>query len=112
MPFKVRSGTVTNGEDSLCTTCRLSTIIRGRTLGEEMVQCHALGQRTAQITFKVKFCSSYNDARQPSVLQMVEHAWILQPGSKKRAPGFIRSSELQQEELAEIMVGIHTHERD
>ncbi len=108
MNLKIRNGTVSNSEESLCATCRLSTIVRGRTLDEEIVQCHALGHRAAMVTFKVKFCSSYSDARQPSVMQMIEHAWILQPGSKKRLPGFVRSRDLQQEELADIMVGIHT----
>ena len=42
MPLKVQNGTVSNSESSLCNTCRLSTIVRGRTLDEEIVQCHAL----------------------------------------------------------------------
>ena len=112
MPFKVRNGSVTNSEESLCTTCRLSTIVRGRTLGEEIVQCHALSPRTATLTFKVKSCSSYSDARQPSVMQMLEHAWILQPGSKKQPAGFVRSGELREEELADIMVGLHRRGRE
>lgn len=112
MPFKVRNGSVSNSEESLCTTCRLSVIVRGRTLGEEIVQCHALSQRAAVVTFKVKTCSSYSDARQPSVMQMLELAWILQPGSKKRVPGFVRSRDLQQEELADIVVAMHAHERE
>jgi hypothetical protein len=112
MPFKIRNGTLSNSEETLCTTCRLSTIVRGRTLGEEIVQCHALSHRAAMVTFKVKSCSSYSDARQPSVMQMLEHAWILQPGSKKRSPGFVRSRDMEQEELADIMVAVHSRERD
>jgi hypothetical protein len=40
-------------------------------------------------------------------MQMVQAAWILRPGSKKRPAGFIRGSDLRQEELADIMVDIH-----
>jgi hypothetical protein len=112
MRFKIRNGSVSNSEDSLCTTCRLSTIVRGRALREEIVQCHALPPRGTAVTFKVKSCSSYSDARQPSFMQMLEHAWILQPASKKQPAGFVRSRDLRQEELADIMVGLHTRERE
>ena len=108
MLFKIGNGSVSNSEESLCTTCRLSTIVRGRTLEEEIVQCHAMCTRSAIVTFTVKFCSSYSDARQPSVMQMLEHAWILQPGSRKRPPGFVHSRDLQEQERADIMVGMHT----
>lgn len=107
MHLKVHNGTPSNSESSLCNTCRLSTIVRGRTLDEEIVQCHAMSMHATQITFTVTFCSAYSDARQPSYLQMVEHAWILQPGSKKRPAGFIRGADLRQEELSDIMVDIH-----
>jgi len=107
MHLKVHNGTASNGENSLCTTCRLSTIVRGRTLDEEIVRCHAMSTRSARVTFKVTFCSAYSDARRPSYLQMMEHAWILQPGSKKRPAGFIRGADLRQEELSDIMVDIH-----
>ena len=84
MHLKVHDGTASNGDSNLCATCRLSTIVRGRTLDEEIVQCHALSMRSTRVTFKVTYCSAYSDARRPSYLQMVEHAWILQPGSKKK----------------------------
>ena len=100
-----------NGDSSLCATCRLSTIVRGRALDEEIVQCHAMSMRSARVTFKVTFCSSYSDARQPSYMQMMQVAWILQPGSKKRPAGFIRGADLGQEELADVMVDIH-HRHD
>ncbi len=85
---------------NLCATCRLSTIVRGRSLDEEIVQCHARAMRTMRVTFKVTFCSAYSDARQPTYMQMLEDAWILQPGSKKRPAGFIRGADLKQEELS------------
>jgi hypothetical protein len=107
MHLKVQNGTASNCESSLCNTCRLSTIVRGRALDEEIVHCHALSTQSMRITFKVTHCSAYSDARRPSYLQMMEHAWILRPGSKKRPAGFIRSADLRQDELAEIMVDIH-----
>ncbi len=107
MHLKVQNGTVSNSESSLCNTCRLSTIVRGRTLDEEIVQCHALSMRSTRVTFKVTHCSAYSDARHPSYMQMLEHAWILRPGSKKRPAGFIRSADLHQDELSDIMVDIH-----
>jgi hypothetical protein len=106
MHLKVRNGTAPNSDANLCTTCRLSTIVRGRSLDEEIVQCHALAMRGARLTFKVTYCSAYSDARQPSYVQMMEHAWILQPGSKKRPAGFIRGAELRQDELNDAMIDI------
>jgi hypothetical protein len=112
MHLKVQNGTASNSESSLCNTCRLSTIVRGRTLDEEIVQCHALSMRSTRITFKVTHCSAYSDARHPSYLQMLEHAWILRPGSKKRPAGFIRGADLPKDELSEIMVDIHSRRDD
>ncbi len=106
MHLKVQNGTVSNSESSLCNTCRLSTIVRGRTLDEEIVHCHALSMRSTRVTFKVTHCSAYSDARHPTYLQMLEHAWILQPGSKNRTAGFIRSADLRKDELSDIMVDI------
>jgi hypothetical protein len=106
MRIKVHNGTVSNGESSLCNTCRHSTIIRGRTLDEEIVQCQAVAMRVTQVTFKVTFCSAYCDERLPTYMQMLEDAWILQPGSKKRPSGFVRGSELRDEELASIMTNL------
>lgn len=99
MHIKVQNGTPSGGESTLCATCHCSTIVRGRTLNEELVVCSALGLRGVQITFKVTFCSDYADMRQPSYMEMIQDAWILQPGSRKRPAGFVRGSELQEEEL-------------
>jgi hypothetical protein len=38
MQIKVRGGTVASGEPSLCATCRYATVIKGRSLGEEIVE--------------------------------------------------------------------------
>lgn len=103
MQVKVRNGTVADGECSLCNTCRHSTIIRGRTLDEEIVQCQATPMTTTRIRFKVTSCSAYNDERLPSYLQLMEQAWILQPGSKRRAAGFIRGRDLREDEIRTVM---------
>jgi hypothetical protein len=112
MHLKVHNGTARSSESSLCNTCRLSTIIRGRTLDEEIVQCRAMSMRPTRVTFKVTFCSAYTDERMPSYFEMMEQAWILQPASKKRPAGFIRGSELREEELARMMAEADTHKPD
>jgi hypothetical protein len=102
MHFKVQNGTPSGSDSNLCITCRCSTIIRGRTLDEEIVLCSALGVRGVRITFKVTFCSDYTDKRSPSYMEMVQDAWILQPASKRRPAGFVRGSELPDEELFDL----------
>jgi hypothetical protein len=102
MHIKIHDGTPISGDTSLCSTCRSSTIVRGRTLDEELVMCSALGLRSVQITFKVTSCSDYSDRRLPSYMEMLQDAWILQPGSRKRRPGFVRASELHEEEVFEL----------
>lgn len=102
MRIKVHGGTPLSGESSLCATCRCSTIVRGRRLDEELVLCSALGLHGVQITFKVTSCSDYADVRLPSYFEMMEDAWILQPGSRRRPAGFVRGSDLQEEEMREF----------
>jgi hypothetical protein len=99
MRIKVQDGTPISSESSLCSTCRCATIVRGQSLDEELVLCSALGLHGVQITFKVTSCSDYADRRTPSYMEMIQEAWILRPGSRKRPAGFVRSSELQEEEL-------------
>jgi len=102
MRIKVQDGTPIESERSLCTTCRCSTIVRGSTLDEELVLCSALGLRSVQITFKVTSCSDYADQRIPSYMEMMQDAWILRPGSKRRPAGFVRASDLKEEEAPEF----------
>jgi hypothetical protein len=103
MHIKIRNGTVQNDGSSLCETCSHSTIVRGRTLDEEMVHCDALVTRLVRVTFKVTSCSDYQDSRLPSYAQLMEQAWILQPGSKRRAAGFIRAADLKEEEFINVI---------
>lgn len=104
MRLKIHNGTVTHGNVSLCATCRHSIVTRGRSLDEEVVHCQAVTMGATRITFKVTSCSAYSDEREPTYMQLMEDAWILQPGTKKRPAGFIRASELREEELTNVMV--------
>src|SRR5262245_17602242 len=111
MHIKIQDGTPLNSDSSLCSTCRCSTIVRGRTLDEELVICSALGLRGVQITFKVTSCSDYADRRMPSYAEMLQDAWILQPGSRRRPAGFVRASELQEEEIADFPSSVSRRRR-
>jgi hypothetical protein len=104
MRVKIQGGTICHSEQTLCSTCSRSTIIRGQTPREEIIDCHVSGFTMRRITFPVTSCSAYNDVRLPTMMQLMENAWILRRGSKRRAAGFVHSSELRPRELAEIMV--------
>lgn len=106
MRIKVHGGTPIESQSSLCATCRSSTIVRGRTLDEELVFCSAVGLRGVLITFKVTSCSDYSDSRVPSYMEMMQDAWILRPGSRRRPAGFVRGSELQEEEIDDICANL------
>jgi hypothetical protein len=56
------------------------------------------------IPFRVTFCNTYSDTRQPSYMEMVRTAWILTPhGTKRRPAGFVRGEDLTQKELDEVL---------
>jgi hypothetical protein len=59
MHIKVRGGTVSEGEPALCATCRYATVIRGRSLREEIVECSQLADGHGRITFPVTRCAKY-----------------------------------------------------
>lgn len=104
MRVKIYNGTAVNGESSLCDTCRMSTIIRGRTLDEEIIRCQADPMQPIRVTFKVTSCTGYSDDRLPSYFELMEKAWILQPGSRKRPAAFVRGSDLRDEEYSNMLV--------
>ena len=102
MRIKVHGGTVVHGHSTLCATCGHATIIRGQTLDEQIVDCHASGL-PREVPFKVTACSAYADARLPSFMDMVRSAWVLNPHrTGKRAAGFVRGEDLSPLELAEL----------
>jgi hypothetical protein len=103
MRMKIHAGTPLNGEKSLCSSCRFATIVKGRTLDEEVIHCQSITTRGMRVTFKVTSCTSHSDIDQPTYMQLLEDAWILKPASKKRPAGFVKNSELKAEEMQAIM---------
>ena len=104
MHIKVQEGTVVHGDSSLCVTCGHSTIIRGETANERIVECHASVMHARLIPFRVTACTAYADARLPSYGAMLRTAWILQPHATKRRPaGFVRGEDLSAREFAAIV---------
>jgi hypothetical protein len=112
MRTKIHGGTVLNGEKSLCASCRFATIVRGRTLDEEVVHCNSITTRGMRVTFKVTACTSHSDIDQPTYAQLLEDAWILRPGAKGKPAGFMRHSELQAKEMREIMKDMRRFDED
>ena len=112
MYVKVRGGTMSDGANSLCSTCSRSTITRGRSLDEEIVDCQMVGIGHRRITFRVTSCSGYVDARLPSLMQLMENAWVLRRASKRRPAGFIHGKDLREEEMANLMGMDDDEEKD
>ncbi|RPI55703.1 MAG: hypothetical protein EHM55_07030 [Acidobacteria bacterium] len=108
--MKVHGGTPSNSGRSLCATCRFATIIRGRTLDEEIVQCLSMATRGMRVTFKVTSCTAHSAVDQPTYTQLLEEAWVLRPASKRQPAGFVKYSELKAEEIQAIMAGLQQDE--
>ena len=98
MRIKIYGGTASQTTESLCDTCRASHIVRGRRADEELVFCEIVPMHSVRITFKVTECSSYIDDREPSYAELAEKAWILAPASRRRPAGFVRASDLKEDE--------------
>lgn len=103
MLIKVVHGTPVQEDEALCETCRHSRVIRGRRMEEEIVICGAVMMHPFRITFKVTSCTEYVSASEPSYGELFEKAWILRPPSKRRAAGFVRASDLDDEEAARLL---------
>jgi hypothetical protein len=111
MLIKVYNGTIAHTGQSLCETCRNATITRGARLGDEIVRCEAQPMTTpVLIRFKVTECSAYLDARLPTYAQLLEQAWILKPTSGRRSAGFVRSSDLRDDEFRELLSELRSPE--
>src|SRR3989442_4140480 len=95
MRFKIRGGTVTNGEPSLCLTCKFATIVKGPSLRDEVVECGQLGSGHNRITFPVTSCNVYVGRGHPSIREMEEIAWILRSDPRKNEIGFVKPSTLR-----------------
>jgi hypothetical protein len=90
MRINIRGGTVSEGEPSLCQTCRYATIIKGTTQKHEIVECGRLAEVRNRITFAVTSCTSYSDRRHASIWEMQEMAWVLRSDPKRNQIGFVR----------------------
>ena len=98
MKVRIRGGTVNHGEPSLCLTCRYATIVKGRALGDEIVSCGQLRLAGPRIPFPVSSCTSYSDARQPTLWQMEEIAWVLRSNPKRNTVGFVEARRLKDDD--------------
>ncbi len=98
MRIKIRGATASNGEPSLCLTCRFATVVRGASLRDEIVECSQLSYGRNRITFPVTVCTEYSDRRQPSLRAMEEIAWVLRSDPKKNDIGFVKRTELTRRE--------------
>lgn len=98
MRVKIRGGTVTEGQPSLCYTCRYATVILGSRPSDEIIECSHLSDGHGRITFRVSSCSAYNDRRMPSLSDMEDIAWVLRSDAKRREIGFVRSRDLKPRE--------------
>ena len=95
MRLKIQGGTADNGEPTLCLTCRFATIVKGRSLNDEIIECGKLSDRT-RITFTVTSCTAYADRRRAALHEMEEIAWILRSDPTKKTIGFVKASELRR----------------
>jgi hypothetical protein len=98
MRLKIRGGTANHGDASLCQTCRFATVIKGRRLRDEIIECDRLSHGNNRITFDVSTCSGYADRRQASIREMEEIAWILRSDLKKNTVGFVKASDLKSKD--------------
>ena len=92
MRLKIRGGTVDHGQPSLCLTCRSATIVNGRRLRDEIVECSRVGGR---VGFEVSQCSAYVNRNHASIREMEEMAWVLRTDPTKSRIGFVQASKLK-----------------
>jgi hypothetical protein len=102
MRIRIRGGTASNGEPSLCLTCRFATVVKGASLRDEIVECSQLSYGSNRITFPVTLCTEYSDRRQPSLRVMEEIAWVVRSDPKKNEVGFVKRTELTRRERFEL----------
>ena len=71
MHLKILNGASGLTDNSLCSSCRYSTITRGHAPRDEIVQCEANPMQPVRVHFKVASCTAYFDARLPTYMQML-----------------------------------------
>jgi hypothetical protein len=107
MLMKVYGGTKPLDREGLCDTCRQSRITRGARIDDEIIVCNAGAMHPTRIPFKVVECTDYGDRREASYWELLDQAWILRPATKRRAAGFVRSSELEAAEALKLRINMH-----
>jgi hypothetical protein len=96
--IKIQGGTVKHGQSSLCLSCRYATVVRGRRLKEEIVECDRLSAGHNLVRFPVTSCSGYLNRCHPSLREMEEIAWVLRTDAGKKHIGFVQSHRLEPRE--------------
>jgi hypothetical protein len=95
MRLKLRGGTAREDEPPLCLSCRHATVIQGRNLHDELIDCGLLHGHSSRITFPVRACSGYDDRRHATLWHMETIAWVLRTERKSRKIGFVPARELK-----------------
>jgi len=91
---KIRGGTRSESEQSLCFSCKHCTRIQGVTANQDIVRCEQIGKN---IPFPVTQCTEYKKFGEPSLNDMRDMAYYLVPTNKKKGGlGFITSKEYQK----------------
>jgi hypothetical protein len=95
MRLRIEGGTARHDQPSLCLSCRYATVVQGRILRDEIVECRRLSEPRNRIVFSVSFCSGYIDGTHPSISEMEDIAWVLRSDPKRNQVGFVKASELK-----------------
>lgn len=98
MRVKVRGGTVSDGQPSLCVTCRSGVHVKGPTLRDEITVCRRFPENAQRVPFPVTSCSDYSDRAQPSLWHLEEIAWILRSDPTRSRIGFVQACKLTEED--------------
>ncbi len=96
MRLKIEGGTARDDEPPLCLSCRHATVIRGRNLHDEIIDCGQLYGRSSRITFPVMSCSGYDDRRHATLRHLEQIAWVLRTERGSRKIGFVPARELKR----------------
>lgn len=96
MSVWVKNGTPLYGPP-LCETCSNALIQKGYRESEELTLCGA-NYPARRVPFRVRECTAYIDKTRQDLSAMERIAWILAPRGPKRQAGFVRASELRNED--------------